>query len=296
MRTDKTSGSSYRLEKKIYPGWLAAPGFIIFAVIFVLPTLSSFYFGFTKWNLRTSTWTGLDNFKQFFSMYNTKDAIWNTIVFTFWESIIKVVLGLLLAVFLSRKTKICNYMKGILFFPSLLGSVVVAAAWSAILHPSGIVNQFLGLFGISKVKWLTDSQWAMFSCILVDVWKGIGTTLVIYLNGLASIPSSYTEAAAIDGSTNSQQFFHITLPLIVPSINTILTLTLISGFRDYALIFALTEGGPGYATEVIGSAVYKLFSTGTYGIATTGNIIIFLVACFVVLPIKNLIAKKEVEL
>ena len=293
---NKSKTKAYNLDRKIYPGWFAVPGFAIFVVIFVIPTLSSFYFGFTKWNLRTSTWTGLDNFRQFFSMYNTKDAVWNTVVFTFWESIIKVVFGLLLAVVLSRKTKVCDYIKGVLFFPSLLGSVVVAAVWSAILHPTGIVNQFLGLFGVSKVKWLTDSQWAMFSCIAVDVWKGMGTTLVIYLNGLSSIPTSYIEAAAIDGASGPKQFWNITLPLMVPSINTILTLTLISGFRDYALIFALTEGGPGYSTEVIGSAVYKLFSTGTYGIATTGNIIIFLVACFVVLPIKNIIARKEAEL
>lgn len=285
-----------KIERMTYSGWLAFPGFLIFLVIFVIPTLSSFYFGFCKWNLHTTTFTGLDNFKQFFTLFNTKDAIGNTVVFTFWESMIKVVGGLILAVWLTSGIKTAGYMKQVLFIPSLLGSVVIAAAWSSVLEPSGILNQLLGLFGVKPVKWLTSHQWAMTSCIFVDVWKGIGTTLVIYIGGLTSIPKSYYEAAAIDGANGVQRFFNVTLPLMVPSINTVLTLTLISGFRDYALIYSLTGGGPGYATEVLGSAVYKLFSNGVYGLATTGYLIIFLVACCIVLPINNLVAKREAEL
>lgn len=285
-----------RLDRKTYNGLLAAPGFLIFIVIFVIPTLASFYFGFCKWNLRTAEWTGFDNFKQFFTMFNTKDAITNTFVFTFWETLIKVVGGLILAVVLTSGLKTQTYFKSIIFIPSLFGSVVVASAWSSIMEPAGILNQFLGLFGVEPIKWITSKEWAMFSCVVVDIWKGMGTTLIIYIGGLSAIPKTYYEAAAIDGVSPVQQFFGITLPLMVPSINTVFTLCMIGGIRNYELIFALTGGGPGYATEVLGSAVYKLFCTGSYGIATTGYIIILVIACCIVLPLNHWISTKEEEL
>ena len=285
-----------RLDKKIYNWWLLVPGLLIFVVIFVIPTLSSFYFGFCTWNLRVAKWTGLQNFKMFFTMINTKDAIKNTFVFTFWETLIKVVFGLPLAAVLTSGLRSEKYLKSVLFIPSLFGSVVVSAAWSSIMDPHGLLNQFLGNFGVEPIRWLTDKNWAMISCIIVDIWKGIGTTLIIYIGGLSAIPKTYYEAASIDGVTPSQQFFRITLPLMIPSINTVLTLCLIGGFKNYELLYSLTGGGPGYATEVLGSTVYKLFATGSYGIATTGYIIIFIVACFIVLPINHWVGKREAEL
>ena len=283
-------------EKKAYNGWLAVPGFAIFIVIFVIPTLASFYFGFCRWNLRVAEWTGFDNFVKFFTMYNTKDAIKNTFVFTVWQTSFKVVFGLIIAVALNSGIKSQSYMKSILFIPTLFGSVVVSSAWASIMAPNGILNQLIVTLGGKGVKWLTDKNWAMFSCVVVDIWKGIGTTLIIYIGGLSAIPKIYYEAAAIDGVTPVQQFFRITLPLMVPSINTVLTLCLIGGFKNYELIYSLTGGGPGYSTEVLGSAVYKLFCTGSYGLATTGYIIIFIVACCIVLPINHLVSKREEEL
>ena len=283
-------------EKKAYNGWLAVPGFAIFIVIFVIPTLASFYFGFCRWNLRVAEWTDFDNFVKFFTMYNTKDAIKNTFVFTVWQTSFKVVFGLIIAVALNSGIKSQSYMKSILFIPTLFGSVVVSSAWASIMAPNGILNQLIVTLGGKGVKWLTDKNWAMFSCVVVDIWKGIGTTLIIYIGGLSAIPKIYYEAAAIDGVTPVQQFFRITLPLMVPSINTVLTLCLIGGFKNYELIYSLTGGGPGYSTEVLGSAVYKLFCTGSYGLATTGYIIIFIVACCIVLPINHLVSKREEEL
>lgn len=285
-----------RLDKQRYSLWMTAPGLAVFVIIFVLPTLASFYYGFTRWNLREATWTGLDNFQQFFTLYNTKDSLWNTFRFTFWETILKVVLGLVIAVALTSGIKTQNYLKSMLFIPTLFGSVVVASAWSSIMEPNGILNQFLGLFDVEPIKWLTSHEWAMFSVIVVNFWKGIGTTLIIYIGGLSAIPKTYYEAAAIDGVSSVQRFFRITLPLMVPSINTVLTLSLIGGLRTYDLIYSLTGGGPGFETEVLGSTVYKLFATGSYGIATAGYMIIFVLACVVVLPINHWVSKKTEEL
>ena len=136
----------------------------------------------------------------------------------------------------------------------------------------------------------------MISCILVDVWKGLGTAMMIYIAGLSAIPRTYYEAAAIDGASSTQSFFRITLPLMVPSINTVLTLSLIGGLRTYELVYSLTGGGPGYSTEVLGSVIYKLFSRGSYGLATTGYVIMFVVISLIIYPINTYVSRKGEEI
>lgn len=285
-----------RIEKKIYTGWLAIPGIVIYVVIFVIPTFASFYFSMTTWNLKTSVFTGVQNFVTFFTMSNTKASLINTAVYAFVTCFAKVTLGLLIAQYLCKKIKSAGYLKVMLFFPTLLGNVVVAIAFEKLLSSGGIINQVLGAFGMEPVKWLTSSTWALFTCIVVDIWKGIGTAILIYVAGISAIPGTYYEAAAIDGASPRQIFTKITLPLLVPTMNTVLTLSLIGGLRTYDLIYAMTGGGPGYSTEVLGSAIYKLFARGNYGLATAGYVIMFVVVSVIVFPLNSYVAKKEAEL
>jgi len=132
--------------------------------------------------------------------------------------------------------------------------------------------------------------------VAVDFWKGIGTSTVIYLAGLGAIPKDYYEAASLDGASPRQQFFKITLPLMVPSINSVLTLSLIGGLKSYELLWTMTEGGPGYSTEILGTVTYKLFARGNYGIATAGNVIMFIIICAIVFPLNHYVSKKAVTL
>lgn len=285
-----------RMDKKIYTGWLAVPGILIYAIIFVIPTFASFYFSMTTWNLKTSTFIGLENFMTFFTMANTKSALINTALYAFSTCFLKVGLGLLIARYLCQRVKSAGYLKVILFFPTLLGNVVVAIAFEKLLASGGIVNQFVGLFGAAPIKWLTDGSIALFTCIVIDVWKGIGTAMLIYVAGISSIPQTYFEAAAIDGASPKKQFTKITLPLLVPTMNSVLTLSLIGGLRTYELVYAMTGGGPGYSTELLGSVIYKLFARGSYGLATAGYVIMFVVVSVIVFPLNAFVAKKEAEL
>jgi raffinose/stachyose/melibiose transport system permease protein len=285
-----------RFERKLYTGWLAVPGVLIYIIIFVIPTFASFYFSMTTWNLQTSTFIGLENFKTFFTMSNTKSALINTGIYAFLTCFLKVTIGLLIAQYLCQKVKSAGYLKVILFFPTLLGNVVVAIAFDNILASNGIVNQIISLFGVESVKWLTDGTIALFTCIIVDVWQGIGTAMLIYVAGISAIPSTYYEAAAIDGANKMRTFTKITLPLLVPIINNVLTLSLIGGLRTYELVYTMTGGGPGYSTELLGSAIYKLFSRGSYGLATAGYVIMFVVVSVIVFPLNSFVAKREAEL
>lgn len=293
----KSKKRNRTLEKTLYPTWFAAPGLIIYVIIFAIPTFSSFYFALTKWNLRTSEFIGFQNFKTFFTMANTSSALRNTAIYAFSTCGLKVVIALFLAQYIcNSRAKHKEYIKTMYYLPSLLGNVAVAMAFESILDKNGILNQLLLNLGFEQIKFLTDSKYALFSCIMVDVWKGIGTALLIYISGISAIPRDYYDAAAIDGANSFTSFFKITIPLLVPTINSVLTLSLIGGLRTYELMYTMTEGGPGFATELLGSAIYKLFSRGSYGLATAGYVVMFIVVSCIVFPLNSWVAKREAEL
>lgn len=286
-----------RLMEKTYSYWLLVPGVLIYFVIFVIPTISSFYFAMTRWNLRTAEWVGLDNFITFLSQPSTQYSIGHTFLYAGVTTLVKAVVGLLLAVWLSDKAlKSAGYIKTVLYFPAMLSTVVVGIAFSAILHPSsGIVNQVIMELGGSKIQWLNDSKIALWVVMFADIWKTIGINILIYLSGIAAISKDYYEASSLDGASKWQQFRNITLPLLIPSISSAITLSLIGGMKNYELIWTMTEGGPGYSTEVLGTVAYKLFARGNYGLATAGQVIIFIIVCLIVFPINSWLSKKAVE-
>lgn len=284
------------MNRKVYPIWMAAPGLLVYVIVFIIPTFASFYFSMTIWNLREATFTGLENFVTFFTMTNTRTALINTAVFALVTCSVKIIVGLLLARYICSGIRSGNYLKIVIFFPYLLGNVVVALAFRALLEPAGPVNQILELLGFEAVHWLTDKKYALFSCMITDIWKGIGTVTIILIAGISAIPKSYFEAAAIDGAKPGIVFRKITLPLLLPSINTVLTLCLIGGLRSYDLIQALTGGGPGYSSEVLGTTIYKLFARGSYGLATAGNVLLFIAVAIIVFPINSFIAKREADI
>lgn len=285
-----------KLNQRTYPIWMAAPGLLLYIIVFIVPTFASFYFSLTIWDLKSAKFVGLDNFITFFTMTNTRMALTNTAIFAIVTCTVKIVLGLLLARYICSGIRSASYLKTVNFFPYLLGNVVVALVFRALLEPSGTINQFLQSLGFDAIHWLTDGDYALLSCIIVDIWKGIGTVTIILIAGISAIPKSYFEAAAIDGATPWTIFRKITLPLLLPSINTVLTLCMIGGLRSYDMIQALTGGGPGYSSEVLGTAIYKLFARGSYGLATAGNVILFIAVSFIVFPINSFISKREAEI
>lgn len=282
--------------KHTYKYWMAMPGLVIYLLIFGIPTFLSFYFSLTRWNLMDASFIGIENFVTFFSQSNLRTALLNTFIYAFSTSLSKVIFGLFIASALCGKFKSAGYLKSIIYFPTLLGFVVVGIAFSSLMHPSGIINQGLAHLGIAKVRWLINPKIALFSIILVDFWKGIGVTTVIYIAGLKAISPDYYEAAKIDGANRVQTFSFITLPMIVSSINTVLTLSLIGGLKSYELILTMTEGGPGFSTEVLGLVVYKLFGQGMYGLATAGSVILFVSISIIIFPLNHFVSKMEVEL
>ncbi len=283
---------------KTYPLWFHIPGGLIFIALFIVPTVFSFYFAFTRWTLFKSSFIGFDNFVLFFSEPGLIGSLKNTLIYGFVTSGAKVVLGMLLAVVLSGPIIARGYLRSVTFFPVLVSAVGVGITFQVLLDPfNGIVNKLItSVTGADGPGWLTDPNIALLSVAGIDVWKGIGLATLIYIAGIAAIPNEYFEAARVDGASSWQMFRHIILPLSFPATSTVIILSLIGGLRSFDLIWTTTQGGPGFASDVIASVIYKQYQAGFYGLSTAGNVILFIVVTAIIYPLSRWLNSKETVL
>jgi raffinose/stachyose/melibiose transport system permease protein len=280
-----------------YSNWFYLPAAVIYGVLFIVPTLTAFYFSLTRWSIFDSTFTGFDNYVTFFREPALVSSLWHTLIFAVLTSGLKVVLGLLLAVLLTSPIVARGYLRSVVFFPTLVSTIGVGLTFTVLMNPErGLINQSLAALGIAGPGWLTDPSYALISVGLVDVWRGVGLATLIYIAGIVSIPQEYFEAARVDGAGAWADFRHIVLPLARPATVTVVTLSLIGGLRSFDLIWAMTRGGPGFTSDVIASVIYKQYQAGFYGLSTAGNVVLFLVVTAIVLPLSRLLNRKEVEL
>lgn len=283
---------------KTYPLWFHLPGGLVFIILFIVPTIASFYFAFTRWTLFRSTFIGFENFVLFFNEPGLIGSLRNTLVFGFLTSGAKVVLGMLLAVVLSAPIIARGYLRSVTFFPVVVSTVGIGLTFQVLLDPfNGIVNKSItAVTGADGPGWLTDPSIALLSVAAIDVWAGIGLATLIYIAGIAAIPNEYFEAARVDGASSWQVFRNIILPLSFPATSTVILLSLIGGLRSFALIWTTTQGGPGFASDVIASVVYKQYQAGFYGLSTAGNVILFVVVTAIVYPLSRWLNSKETVL
>jgi raffinose/stachyose/melibiose transport system permease protein len=280
-----------------YPYWFYLPAAIIYAVLFLVPTVTSFYFSLTRWSIFDSKFIGFDNFVTFFQEPALVSGLVHTLIYAVLTSGLKVVLGMLLAVLLTSQIVARGYLRSVVFFPTLVSTIGVGLTFTVLMNPErGLINQALGTVGIAGPGWLTDPKYALLSVGLVDVWKGVGLATLIFIAGIVSIPREYFEAARVDGAGAWDNFRRIILPLARPATATVIVLSLIGGLRSFDLIWAMTRGGPGFTSDVIASVIYKQYQAGFYGLSTAGNVVLFIVVTAIVLPLSRLLNRREVEL
>ncbi len=283
-------------SKKIYPIWFLAPAIIIFSVFFLIPIAMSLVFSMMNWTFSGMSWAGFRNYITFFNDYSMTIGIKNTLIYAFATMLSKCILGFLLAVFLTSNIKSKNFLRSIAFFPNIVSTIAVGITFTALMHPSkGLINKTLDAIGVVGPDWLGNINIALGSVIATDVWKGVGVATVIYIAGITSIDKSYYEAASIDGATSLQKLAQITFPLCRPAMNSVIILALTSGMRCFDLIWAMTGGGPGFATDVLASVVYKKYAAGYYGLSTAGNVIMFVLIAIIAFPLQKFLQRKEVE-
>jgi raffinose/stachyose/melibiose transport system permease protein len=278
---------------------MVLPGLILFLVFFILPFFIGFYYSFTNWDFKRAEFVGLENYIAILKDENMSIAIKNTLLFTVVTTIGKVFFGLCLAIFLNRQSRIVNYMRTVFYLPAVINSIAVGIVFKSIMHPSkGILNTFLNAIGLGALaqNWLTDTKIAMLSICGVEIWKWSGYTMMILLAGMQNISTDYYEAAVLDGASGWQKFRYVTLPLLMPSMNNVIILSMIGGLKVFDIVLAMTGGGPGYATQVLNTMIYRSYSYQKYGQATAGTTLLAAVVLVITLFTYNTISKKEVEM
>jgi raffinose/stachyose/melibiose transport system permease protein len=271
------------MRNKVYPFYFVVGALTLYLIFFVVPTIMGFFYAFTDWNSYSSevNYVGLANFKLIFSSsQGYLHYISNTIIFTITTIIIKTVIALGLAVLLTQGLKhLAPLYRMLMYLPAVLPMLAVSLIFKSILNPAtGLLNTFLRGIGLEFLaqKWLVDPSLALPSVIGVDTWKGVGYIMVILIAGIESIPGEYFEAAAIDGANGWKSFRHITLPLLTPVLTVTTVLNLLYGLKVFDIIFVLTNGGPGRATDTVYTVIFDEFSKGRWGVATALSSLLFL--------------------
>jgi len=289
-------------RNKIYPWYFASGAVLIFFLLCFLPGMIGIYYSFTDWNNYTKeiNFIGLKNYIEVFQGDSEYvKYIMNTIVFTMVTTTMKTVVGFALALLLTQKLiKFKTFHRMVIFSPQVMSYLVVGLVFKSMLHPKmGFLNNFLRSIGLDflAMNWLTDLNLVFPSVMIVDTWKGMGYIMVVAIAGLLAISPEYYEAASIDGANFWQKFRSITLPLLKPIIINVTVLNVTYGLRVFDMIYSLTNGGPGNATGVINTAVYKEFSKGDFAMGTTLSSVLFFLVLFLLYFIIKSMENKEVE-
>jgi len=261
-----------------------APAMITLFIVVIFPIIYNIYMSINKWKigLGSPKYIGLQNYIEAFS----DPRFWNGLKVMFYFSglslSLEIILGLLIAVYFNKEFKGSNFVQTIYIFPFAATPVAIALIWRIMLNPQiGVLNYFLGLVGLPGSLWVSDTRTVIISLVLVDVWKWTPMITLIVLAGLKSLPRDPYEAAVIDGANAFHIFSYITVPLIRPVLITALTLRSLDNLKEFDIIYTITQGGPGIASETLYLYSYKTaFSFFKAGYGSTLIIIVFLLVLF----------------
>ncbi|TDF97266.1 sugar ABC transporter permease [Paenibacillus piri] len=256
----------------------------------VFPIGYTAYISFFEWSMSSTQppqWVFVDNYTNLMQDKRFWLAFARTFYFTSLAIVLEIVLGVAIAVLFNRKFKGINLIKTLFLLPMVATPVSIGLVWLLIFEPTiGVANQLLGLLGINPQLWIASPSQVIPSLALVDIWEWTPMITLIALAGLTSIPHDNYEAAQIDGASSWQMFWKITLPLLMPTVFSAALLRIIDAIKTYDIIYAMTQGGPGYASETLNILGFTLgFQYFQLGYASSLLMVFF----FLVLGISSII-------
>lgn len=256
------------MKSRTLAAWIfAGPALVVIGLFFLLPVAAGLALSFTDFDLyaladlRNLRFAGLDNYLHVLSLPIFWRSLWNTLEFVVLGVPLSIGLSLGCAVLLqSPLARFKPFFRTALFAPVVTTLVAVAVIWRYLLHTRyGLINAGLAPFGIQAVDWLGDPRWAMPAIVLFAVWKNFGANMIILVAALQAIPDELYEAARMDGATRWQQFRHITLPMLGPTLLMVSVLTMAGYFQLFAEPYVMTQGGPVQSTV---SVLYLMYEEG----------------------------------
>jgi raffinose/stachyose/melibiose transport system permease protein len=280
--------------------YMALPAILLFLLFFLYPLCRGIGFSMMKYNgISAPKFIGLGNFIAFFHDSRALKDILNTLQFGLCSAILLNIFGLIYALIFDANSFIKRLGRTVVYTPAVISGLIMGYVWLMILSPqTGTYYQILQKI---HALWLyTDflgsMKYAMWLIIIVNVWQFVGGPMIIYLAGLQSIDVQIYEASKIDGAGYFQNLFRVTIPLLIPSIRINVITNIIGSLAVFDIIKALTDGGPGFATESLSMFIYKNTYGGATGYATAVSIVMFFIILIPVVISLTIINKKEVEM
>lgn len=265
-------------------------------MFFIYPFLNGFWLSLTQWNGFTDpVFIGLQNFKNVFKDPRAISAIKNTVIFAFCSTILLNVCGLALALLLENTdSKLVRVTRTLVYIPSIISPLIMGYIWYFIMKSGGTAQELLQSMHLHGLvfDWLANPQIALALIIIVNAWQFAGMTMIIYLSSLQAIPRDIFEAADIDGANYWVKLFQVKLPNITPAITINVLTNIIGSLAIFDAIIALTDGGPGYATESLSIYILRMSYGGATGYAVAVAIVMFFITVIPVVSYIVLTKKK----
>ncbi|MGN0014403.1 MAG: carbohydrate ABC transporter permease [Candidatus Gastranaerophilaceae bacterium] len=270
----------YSYYKKYVPYLFILPAAVILVLFFFIPFFETVILSFKDYStdLYSPGFVGLKNYTDLLSSKEFYKVLWNTFLYLIGAVPILATVPLVLAILINQKIRCINLYKVLIYLPVIVSIVVVAIAFKWLYASNGILNYFLELLGLSKVEWLTSPDAAIWSVIIVTIYKGIGYYMMIYLSALMGSPKELLEAAEVDGANVIQKHLNVTIPYLMPTIALVVTISSISALKVFAEIYVMTRGGPLDSTKTIVYYIYeRAFENLDLSMASAASVVLLIV-------------------
>ena len=272
------------------------PALIIYLLFSITPFLYTIYYSFTDYtdmNPINLHFVGLKNYIKVLQTPVMLAAIKNSVIYAILLTGFQTLLGLPLAFVLNQKLKSRNLLRAVFFFPAVFSSLTIGYLWNFIMSSSdfGLINNILHQLGLGTLNFFTSKN-ALYSVILTQIWQWTGWAMVIFLANLQSISPDLYEAAEIDGANGLKKFIYVTLPLMCPSVKIVIVTGLIGGMKVFDIIYSMTSGGPGDATQTVMTVMMKKgISEGFYSTGSAFGVCFFIIVLAISAIVTKLMGK-----
>ena len=288
---------NYRRWRWMIPWLFLAPALIVFTWFKFIPIVKGLIMSFYKIKFfGADQWVGLANYERALSDAALQAAASNTLIYVLSSTLAGGTIAFAVALLLQGQATHIRIIRTAIFFPAVTSVAILAEIWRILFYPAstGIVNSLLGLFGMEPGGWLSDPNQALFTVILLQVWKNVPYNMVIFIAGLAGVNRELYDAADVDGANAWRKLWHVTMPALIPAFSVVIMLSFIRGFRVFTEVYTTTGGGPAGRTEVIMTHIFKTgFERLDYGYAAAVSFMLF--AFTVGLTVFHILVKNRID-
>lgn len=274
------------------------PALIIYLSVIVVPVFYSIIISLNKWNgVAPMEYVGLGNYINLFTNDKTfLIALKNNLLWIAMTIVITMSVALGFAVMLNNKFRGRTVFRALFYFPCVVAPIAVAIIWRWIYNPNiGFINQFFKLLGINfKQTWISDPKTSIYAVFAASLWQGIGSPMLLFMAGLAAVPSEILEAAWVDGATPVKRFFLVTVPLLKNTFVIVIANLITAAMKVYDIVAGLTDGGPNNSTQMLGTYMYsQTFQYNNVGMGTAVAVVMVLMMLVVIVPYVTFTAKEK---